>query len=97
MDWCDANEVGFILGLSGNTVLAALVEAVADAVRTRRAIGDDVRSLHCVKPRHPRPKESIVLRILLMEAASIERRNVVVYLEAVSIVCAPARRKADAR
>ena len=40
MDWCDANEVGFILGLSGNTVLAALVEAVADAVRTRRAIDD---------------------------------------------------------
>jgi hypothetical protein len=23
MDWCDANGVGFILGLSGNTVLAA--------------------------------------------------------------------------
>jgi len=40
MDWCDANEVGFILGLSGNNVLAALVEAVADAVRTRRAIDD---------------------------------------------------------
>src|SRR6202041_3415188 len=40
MDWCDANEVGFILGLSGNTVLAAQVEAVADAGRTRRAIDD---------------------------------------------------------
>ena len=40
MDWCDANEVGFILGLSGNTVLAAQVEAIADAVRTRRAVGD---------------------------------------------------------
>ena len=23
MDWCDANDVGFILGLSGNPVLAA--------------------------------------------------------------------------
>src|SRR6266545_2930060 len=26
MDWCDATEVGFILGLSGNAVLAAQVE-----------------------------------------------------------------------
>ena len=40
MDWCDANNAGFILGLSGNAVLAAQVEATADAVRTRRAIGD---------------------------------------------------------
>ena len=40
MDWCDANDVGFILGLSGNPVLAAQVEPTADAVRTRRAIGD---------------------------------------------------------
>jgi hypothetical protein len=36
MDWCDANDVGFILGLSGNPVLAAQVEPTADAVRTRR-------------------------------------------------------------
>ena len=40
MDWCDANDVGFILGLAGNSVLAAQVEAAADAVRTRRAVGD---------------------------------------------------------
>jgi hypothetical protein len=40
MDWCDANDVSFILGLSGNAVLAAQVEATADAVRTRRAIND---------------------------------------------------------
>jgi len=40
MDWCDANNAGFILGLSGNTVLTAQVETTADAVRTRRAIGD---------------------------------------------------------
>jgi len=26
MDWCDANDVGFILGLSGNSVLASLVD-----------------------------------------------------------------------
>jgi Transposase DDE domain group 1 len=38
MDWCDANDVQFILGLAGNTVLAAQVEAFADAVRTQRAV-----------------------------------------------------------
>jgi len=40
MDWCDANGVRFILGLSGNAVLASLVETTADAVRTRRAVED---------------------------------------------------------
>jgi Transposase DDE domain group 1/Oxidoreductase molybdopterin binding domain len=40
MDWCDANDGSFILGLSGNAVLAAQVEVAADGVRTRRAIGD---------------------------------------------------------
>jgi Transposase DDE domain group 1 len=39
MDWCEANDVGFILGLAGNPVLAARVETFADAVRTQRAIG----------------------------------------------------------
>ena len=38
MDWCDANDVRFIFGLSGNAALAALVEARADAVRTTRAL-----------------------------------------------------------
>jgi hypothetical protein len=38
MDWCDANGVWFILGLSGNAALAPRVEPVADAVRTKRAV-----------------------------------------------------------
>ena len=38
MDRCDDNDVSFILGLSGNSVLANQVEVAADAVRTRRAI-----------------------------------------------------------
>jgi hypothetical protein len=38
MEWCDANGVQFIFGLSGNAVLAALVEDKADEVRTRRAV-----------------------------------------------------------
>lgn len=40
MAWCDANAVRFVFGLSGNAVLDALVEITADAVRTRRALGD---------------------------------------------------------
>jgi hypothetical protein len=40
MAWCDAHGVRFVFGLSGNTVLDALVEAAADAVRTRRALDD---------------------------------------------------------
>ena len=38
LDWCEANDVRFIFGLSGNATLAALVEARADAVRTTRAL-----------------------------------------------------------
>ena len=38
MAWCDANGVQFIFGLSGNAVLASLVEDKADEVRTKRAI-----------------------------------------------------------
>jgi hypothetical protein len=37
MAWCEANDVDYILGLPGNTVLSRLVEAAADDVRVRRA------------------------------------------------------------
>jgi hypothetical protein len=40
MAWCDAHDVRFVFGLSGNAVLDALVETTADAVRTQRAVGD---------------------------------------------------------
>ena len=40
MDWCDKNDVGYVFGLSKNETLDALVFAKADAVRTRRAIGN---------------------------------------------------------
>jgi hypothetical protein len=40
MDWCDANRVDYIFGLSGNAVLRSLIEARADAVRVRRALSD---------------------------------------------------------
>jgi hypothetical protein len=40
MAWCDARDVRFVFGLSGNTVLDGLVEETADAVRTRRALGN---------------------------------------------------------
>ncbi len=40
MDWCEANGVDYLFGLSGNAVLAALVFAKADEVCVRRATGD---------------------------------------------------------
>jgi hypothetical protein len=38
MAWCEANNVTYILGLPGNSVLDGLVEPVADSVRVNRAI-----------------------------------------------------------
>ena len=40
MAWCEANGVPYVFGLSTNKVLATRVEAAADAVRVRRALGD---------------------------------------------------------
>jgi hypothetical protein len=40
MDWCEANRVDYIFGLSTNAVLAAQVFAKTDEVCVRRAIGD---------------------------------------------------------
>ena len=37
MAWCEANSIDYIFGLSGNAVLDALVEPIADDVRVRRA------------------------------------------------------------
>jgi hypothetical protein len=37
MAWCEANNVKYILGLPGNSVLDSLLEPVADAVRASRA------------------------------------------------------------
>src|SRR5256885_1569890 len=38
MEWCDENDIDFVFGLPGNTVLDRLVDAVADDIRTRRAL-----------------------------------------------------------
>ena len=37
MDFCDANGIDYVFGLSGNDVLRRLVEPIADDVRVRRA------------------------------------------------------------
>jgi hypothetical protein len=37
MAWCEANDLHYIFGLSGNPVLDQMVEPLADAVRTQRA------------------------------------------------------------
>ena len=38
MEWCDKNGIDFVFGLPGNAVLDRLVDAVADDIRTRRAL-----------------------------------------------------------
>ena len=38
MDWCEANGLDYVFGLSGNKLLAAAVEKKADDIRTRRAL-----------------------------------------------------------
>ena len=37
MAWCEANGIGYIFGLAGNDVLAAMVRPVADSLCVRRA------------------------------------------------------------
>jgi hypothetical protein len=39
MAWCEENGIGYVFGLSKNPTLDALVDAKADEIRTRRAIG----------------------------------------------------------
>ena len=41
MDWCEANGVAYIFGLTGTRALAAKLEEVADAIRVERAIEDE--------------------------------------------------------
>jgi Transposase DDE domain group 1 len=38
MDWCDDNDIDYVFGLQGNTVLSKAVEEAADDIRTRRAL-----------------------------------------------------------
>jgi hypothetical protein len=40
MDWCEANGVDYIFGLTGTKLLAAKLEEVADAIRVERALED---------------------------------------------------------
>ena len=40
MAFCEANGVDYLFGLTGSKPLRAKVDAVADAVRTRRAVDD---------------------------------------------------------
>jgi Transposase DDE domain group 1 len=42
MAWCEANGLDYIFGLSGNAALERLVEPVADEVRVRRALAQDM-------------------------------------------------------
>ncbi len=37
MSWCEANDIDYVFGFAGNTVLDRLVQPEADDIRTRRA------------------------------------------------------------
>jgi hypothetical protein len=40
MDWCEANTIDYVFGLTGTKALAAKVEAIADDIRVTRATGN---------------------------------------------------------
>ena len=41
MEWCEANDVGYIFGFSGNSKLKAVVAELSDHLRFRHAAGTD--------------------------------------------------------
>ena len=53
MAWCEANDLHYIFGLSGNPVLDQMVEPLADAVRTQRAAAQ--AKLVAMRRTTPRP------------------------------------------
>lgn len=52
MDFCDANGIDYVFGLSGNDVLRRLVEPIADDVRVRRAEANAAAIRCCTETRY---------------------------------------------
>ena len=52
MDWCEANGIAYIFGLAGNTVLAAMTQAAAEAVRIGRERRGAEKLRRCMKLRY---------------------------------------------
>jgi hypothetical protein len=76
MAWCEANDLHYIFGLSGNTVLDQIVEPLADAVRAQRAAAQ----AKLAEMRRAEPKvDPAQLRHAEAEASAVRRHTEVRY------------------
>ena len=75
MTWCEANDLHYIFGLSGNPVLDQMVEPLADAVRTQRAAAQaKLVAMRCTTPALDAPR-----RRAEAEANAVRRHTEVRY------------------
>ena len=76
MAWCEANDLHYIFGLSGNTVLDQMVEPIADAVRAQRAAAQaKLVEMRCAD----RPVDAARLRGAEAQANTVRRHAEVSY------------------
>jgi hypothetical protein len=76
MAWCEANDLHYIFGLPGNTVLDQMVEPIADAVRAQRAAAQaKLVEMRCAD----RPVDAARLRGAEAQANAVRRHAEVSY------------------
>jgi hypothetical protein len=76
MAWCEANDLRYIFGLSGNAVLDQMVEPLADAVRAQRADAQaKLVEMRCAD----RPVDAARLRGAEAQANAVRRHTEVSY------------------
>ena len=76
MAWCEANDLRYIFGLSGNAVLDQMVEPLADAVRAQRAAA---QAKLVEMRRADRPVDAARLRRAEAQANAVRRHTEVSY------------------
>jgi hypothetical protein len=76
MAWCEANDLRYIFGLSGNAVLEQMVEPLADAVRAQRAAA---QAKLVEMRRADRPVNAARLRRAEAQANAVRRHTEVSY------------------
>jgi hypothetical protein len=76
MAWCEANDLHYIFGLPGNTVLDQMVEPIADAARAQRAAAQaKLVEMRCAD----RPVDAARLRGAEAQANAVRRHAEVSY------------------
>jgi hypothetical protein len=83
MEWCDANGLRYLFGLSGNAVLDQMVEPIADDVRVRRA---EAQAMLVAMQRAEPPVDAARLRHAEAQA-NAQRRHIEVSYGAKSWKC----------